>query len=90
MERDQLKYKGKEFKRGDIIVFNEQIIGHALSFHFAEDMSSWAVKMDEEANSCHMGRIRLANEKEKKAFLAFARFENDEFKSVSVRYTAYF
>lgn len=87
MERTNLKYQGTNFKRGDIIVFNEQIIGHALSFHFAEDMKSWAVKMDSEANSCHMGLVRFANKKEKLAFLCFT---NDDFKPVSVRYTAFF
>jgi hypothetical protein len=87
MERDQLKFQGQEFKQGDIIVFNEQTIGHAVSFHFAEDMHSWAVKMDEKDNSCHMGLVRFANKKEKLTFLCFT---NSDFQPVSVRYTAFF
>jgi len=90
MERDQLKFQGTQFNRGDIIVFNDQIIGHALSFHFAKDMNSWAVKMDNEANSCHMERVRFATTLEKTTFLAFTKIENGVFKTVSVRYTAYF
>jgi len=90
MERSVLKFQSQNFNRGDILVFNEQIIGHALSFHFAEDMKQWAVKLDEDANSCNMERIRPANEKEKKAFLTFTKFKKDEFNTVSVRYTAFF
>lgn len=90
MERDQLKFQGKEFKQGDMLVFNEQIIGHAVSFHFAEDMKQWAVKMNQEAISCNMERIRFANDKERKTFLAFTKIEDEEFKTVSVRYTAFF
>ena len=86
MERDILKFQGTDFKQGDVLVFNEQIIGHAVSFHFAEDMSQWAVKMDSEASSCNMERIRFANEKEKKTFLCFTQ----DFKTISVRYTAFF
>lgn len=90
MERTDLKYQGTNFKKGDIIVFNEQLIGQALSFHFAKDMQSWAVKMDNYDNSCHMGLVRFANEKEKNTFLAFTKIEEDHFKPVSVRYTAFF
>lgn len=90
MERTDLKYQGTNFKKGDIIVFNEEIIGNVLSFHFAEDMQSWAVKMDESANSCYMGYVRFASEKEKKTFLAFTKPESEGFKAVSVRYTAFF
>jgi hypothetical protein len=90
MERDKLRFQGKDFKQGDMLVFNEQIIGHAVSFNFAEDMKQWAVKLDEDANSCNMERIRFADDKEKKTFLAFTKIENDDFKTVSVRYTAFF
>jgi hypothetical protein len=46
--------------------------------------------MNQEAISCNMERIRFANDKERKTFLAFTKIEDEEFKTVSVRYTAFF
>ncbi len=81
--RNKLTFQGTDFKRGDMLVFNEKNIGHALEFEFADDMQAWAVKLDEEYISCHMGYIRKATKIEHSAFLRFSR----DFKTVQCRMT---
>lgn len=86
MERDILTFLGNDFNKGDLLVFNNKVIGNAIGFHYDDEFKLWCVSLYNEYISCPMVNIRYANELEKITYLRFTK----DFNTVSVRYTSFF